>query len=304
MSLLHRLLSSRLRALVALALAALSPLLASAQSGSNPLLYEVRSPTNTVYLFGTIHVGARALYPLSAQVEDSFARAQVLALEADPTETAGATAAMALGMYTPPDTLADHISAELYAQVQAVLPQVGLPIEFARGMKPYLLAMTIAMLEIQRLGYDPSLGLDAHFARRARAQSKPIVQLESMEQQMALFEGLPPATQEGLLRMAVRGVADGELAVEVSELMAAWKAGDVLGIQRSVTRELEDLPPPAAEALRERLYDRRNHDMTAKVIGILAGSEPHFVAVGAGHLIGPTGLPELLRKRGYEVRRL
>jgi hypothetical protein len=301
---LHRLIAPRLRAVLALALAALSPLLAFAQAGSTPLLYEVRSPTNTVYLFGTIHVGARALYPLSAQVEASFARAQVLALEADPTEDASATAAMALGMYTPPDTLADHISAELYAQVQAVLPQVGLPIEFARGMKPYLLAMTIAILEIQRLGYDPALGLDAHFARRARAESKPIVQLESMEQQMALFEGLPSATQEGLLRMAVTGVADGDLAVEVSELMAAWKAGDVPGIQRSVTRELEDLPPPAAEALRERLYDRRNHDMAAKVSAMLAGSQPHFVAVGAGHLVGPTGLPELLRKQGYDVRRL
>jgi uncharacterized protein YbaP (TraB family) len=298
---LHRLIAPRLRA--ALALAAAAPLLAFAQAGSTPLLYEVRSPSNTVYLFGTIHVGARTLYPLSAQVEASFANAQVLALEADPTEGSGASAAMALGMYTPPDTLADHISPELYAQLQAVLPQVGLPIEFARAMKPYLLAMTVAMLEIQRLGYDPALGLDAHFARRARAAGKPIVQLESMEEQMALFEGLPPATQEALLRMAVKGVADGRLAVEVSELMAAWKAGDVPGIQRSVTRELEDLPGPAAEALRERLYERRNHAMAAKVSAMLAGTQPHFVAVGAGHLIGPTGLPELLRKQGYEVRR-
>jgi uncharacterized protein YbaP (TraB family) len=300
---LHRLIALRLRAALALALAALSPLLALAQDGSTPLLYEVRSPTNTVYLFGTIHVGARALYPLSAQVEASFAHAQVLALEADPTEASSAAAAMALGMYTPPDTLADHISPELYAQVQAVLPRVGLPIEFARAMKPYLLAMTIAMMEIQRLGYDPALGLDAHFARRARAESKSIVELESMEQQMALFEGLSPATQEALLHMAVKGVADGELATEVSDLMAAWKAGDVPGIQRSVTRELEDLPAPAAEALRERLYERRNHAMAAKVSAMLAGTRPHFVAVGAGHLIGPTGLPELLRKQGFDVRR-
>ena len=297
-----RIMMPRLRA--ALAMAALSPLLAFAQTGSTPLLYEVRSSTNTVYLFGTIHVGARALYPLSAQVEASFASAQVLALEADPTESTGATAAMAMGMYTPPDTLGDHIGPELYAQLEAILPKIGLPIEFARAMKPYLLAMTVAMMEIQRLGYDPALGLDVHFARRARELGKPIVELESMQEQMALFDGLPPDTQEGLLRMAVNGVVDGRFAEEVSELMSAWKAGDVPAIQRSVTRELEDLPAPAAEALRERLYERRNHGMAAKVSGMLAGDRPHFVAVGAGHLIGPSGLPELLRQQGYEVRRL
>jgi uncharacterized protein YbaP (TraB family) len=99
-------------------------------------------------------------------------------------------------------------------------------------------------------------------------------------------------------------VVDGRFAEEVSELMSAWKAGDVPAIQRSVTRELEDLPAPAAEALRERLYERRNHGMAAKVSGMLAGDRPHFVAVGAGHLIGPSGLPELLRQQGYEVRRL
>lgn len=300
----QQMLTIRARSALALALAALAPLLAVAQSGSTPLLYEVRSPTNTVYLFGTIHVGARKLYPLSAPVERAFAASRVLALEADPADTDDATLAMKQGLYAAPDRLADHISPELYAQLQALLPRVGLPIEFAHAMKPYLLAMTIAMMEVQRLGYDPALGLDLHFARRARSEGKAIVELESMQQQMALFADLSPDTQEAMLRLTVAGVADGEIANEVAALVAAWSAGDADGIQRSVLQELEDLPPPAAEVLRERLYDRRNHAMAQKVEAMLAGSEPHFVAIGAGHLVGSTGLPELLRKQGFQVRRL
>jgi uncharacterized protein YbaP (TraB family) len=293
-----------LRWALALALAALSPLLGFAQSGSTPLLYEVRSATNTVYLFGTIHVGARRLYPLSAQVEKAFSHASVLALEADPADTNDATAAMQQGMYAAPDTLASHISPQLYAELSSVLPRVGLPIEFARAMKPYLLAMALAMMEVQRLGYDPALGLDAHFANRARAAGKPIVELESMAQQMALFADLGPDVQEDMLRVAVAGVVSGDTAAQVAELLKAWSAGDVDGIAHSVLDELADMPAPAAAALRERLYDRRNIAMAEKVAAMLEGSEPHFVAIGAGHLIGPTGLPELLRKQGFAVNRL
>jgi uncharacterized protein YbaP (TraB family) len=163
---------------------------ALAQQGSTPLIYEVRSPTTTLYLFGTIHVGTRALYPLSWQVEEAFAAASVLALEADPTNQHNLLQASARAMYSPPDTLANHIPPELYRRLESILPGVGLPIEYARAMKPYLLAMTVAMLEVQRLGYDPMLGLDVHLAQRASRHGKRIVELESLAQQMALFEDL------------------------------------------------------------------------------------------------------------------
>src|SRR5437016_5578755 len=86
---------------------------AQAQNGSTPLIWEARSATNTVYLFGTIHVGARRMYPLSPAVENAFAASQVLALEADPTEAAGAIESMAGAAYKPPDNIARHISPEL-----------------------------------------------------------------------------------------------------------------------------------------------------------------------------------------------
>ena len=303
MSLSH-LLRARLSRAFALALAALAPLAALAESGSTPLLYEVRSATTTVYLFGTIHVGARRLYPLSAAVEQAFAASRVLALEADPADTQDAMAAMREGMYTAPDTLARHISPQLYTDLETTLPRVGLPIEFARAMKPYLLAMTIAMMEVQRLGYDATLGLDSHFAKRARAQGMPIVELESMAEQMALFAELSPQAQEAMLRVTIDGVTNGQAAEEIAALINAWTAGDVDGITRSVLDELAGLPPEAAQALRERLYDRRNVAMARRVVLMLEGDTPHFVAIGAGHLIGPTGLPELLRSRGFTVRRL
>src|SRR5262245_43892524 len=162
----------------------LPALTAHAQDGSTPLIWEARSATNTIYLFGTIHVGARKMYTLSITVEQAFAASAVLALEADPTDPSTAIDAMANATYKPPDNLARHISPELMTQVEKVLPQVGLPIEYARAMRPALLAITIAMMEIGRQGYDPGLGLDVHFAQLAKRQGKRIVELESLADQL------------------------------------------------------------------------------------------------------------------------
>jgi uncharacterized protein YbaP (TraB family) len=171
-------------------------------------------------------------------------------------------------------------------------------------MKPHLLAMTLAMMEIQRLGYDPMLGLDVHFARRAMQSQMPILELESMESQVGLFESLPAAAQEAMLQQAVDAIEDGSVQKELDALLAAWAAGDEQSIHANILRETEGLPEPIAQELRASIYDRRNETMAEKVAELLAGKERAFVAVGAGHLTGAGGIPALLEKRGFAVKRL
>ena len=301
---LHRLFVRRLREGVALALSLLSAVLASAQGGSTPIIYEVRSQTNTVYLFGTVHVGTRALYPLSPQVEQAFAASRALALEANPLDQQEVAAAMAYAMYQPPDDLSKHISPKLFERIKTLSPRIGLPLEYARRMKPHMLAMTLAMMEIQRLGYDSGLGVDVHLAQRATQSGMPIRELESMQGQMKLFDDLPADLKEGMLEMAVDTIEDGSVEQEMDALLAAWAAGDADKIQSTILRETEGLPAPVAQELQAAIYDRRNEAMAVQVTAYLAGKEPVFVAVGAGHLTGESGIPELLKRRGFSVRRL
>jgi len=283
---------------------ALQALAAHAQNGSTPPIWEVRSPTNTVYLFGTVHVGARKLYPLSNVVEQAYASSRALALEADPTDPAAALAAGQRSTYAPPDKLANHISPQLMGELRKALPTIGLPVEYAEAMRPELLAMTLAMLEVGRLGYDPNLGLDIHLARRAKQDGKRIIELESIAGQLALLASFSPELQEAMLRSAVEDVMSGSLSADVRDLVAAWRTGDDKRLWELVNKEMEELPAPQAQELREQLYDSRNREMTEKIVLMLAGNEPTFVAVGVGHLLGSAGIVELLRKKGYAVRRL
>ncbi len=283
---------------------ALPALAAHAQNGSTPLIWEARSPSNTVYLFGTVHVGARKLYPLSPAVERAYSASRVLALEADPTDQSAVLAATRGSTYTPPDNLTHHISPELLEELKKALPAVGLPVEYAEVMRPELLAMTLAMMEVGRQGYDPNLGLDIHLARRAKQDGKRIVELESIAGQLALLSSFSPELQEGMLRSAVDGVSKGSLSADIRDLVSAWRTGDEKRLWELVNKEVDELPAAQAQELREQLYDARNREMTGKIVAMLAGNEPTLVAVGVGHLLGVNGIVELLRKKGYSVRRL
>jgi uncharacterized protein YbaP (TraB family) len=278
---------------------------AHAQQGSRrALLWEVASQTTTVYLLGTVHVGSPSLYPLPPAVEHAFARSTVIALEADPQDPAAMLGAMGATMYTPPETLAQNIPPPLYAQVRDAFAGAGLPEQAVQSMRPFMAALVLTMLEAARLGLDPALGIDVHLATRARREGKRLVTLESIGMQLALLDGMSRDTQVAMLRNAVDGMRSGALGRDMTAMVDAWRAGDAERLDEIATRDLEQLPPAAARALRETLYDQRNRDMTDAIAAMLAGREIVLVAVGAGHLTGTAGILRLLEARGFTVRRL
>lgn len=278
---------------------------ATAQSGTGQaLLWEARSATATVYLLGTIHLGTRDLYPLPASVEAAYRRAAVVALEADPADPSALLLAGQAMMYVPPDGLERNVPAALVRDTTEVLARYGLPAEMTRTMKPFVLAMTISVLEAGKAGLDASLGIDAHLASRARQDGKRLVELESMAMQLGLMDGLPRDAQAAMLESAVRGAKAGTLARDLRALLEAWKSGNLERLEQAAMGDLRGLPAPARKALQERLFDQRNRAMADKVAAMLGSGDVVLVGVGAAHLMGATGLVELLRARGYSVRRL
>lgn len=278
---------------------------ATAQSGTGQaLLWEARSATATVYLLGTIHLGTRDLYPLPASVENAYRRAGVVALEADPADPSALLLAGQAMMYAPPDSLERNIPAALWRDTVEVLAGYGLPEQFAAMMKPFLLAMTISAFEAGKAGLDASLGIDVHLASRARQDGKRLVELESMAMQLGLMDGLPREAQTAMLESAVRSAKTGTLGRHLRATVEAWKSGNAERLEQVALGELRTMPATARKALQERLFDQRNRAMADKVTAMLGGREVVLVGVGAGHLVGATGLVELLRSRGFSLRRV
>ncbi|HZP91865.1 MAG TPA: TraB/GumN family protein [Burkholderiales bacterium] len=267
-------------------------------------LWEVRSDTGTVYLLGTIHVGRPDFYPLPPAVEDAYRASELVALELDPTNDEAINAAISTGMYAPPDNLAQHIPGPLLEDLKRALARYGVPLETFTAMKPFMVVLSLSAIEYGRLGYDPMMGLDIHFAESAAHDGKRIVEFESAASQIAMMDGLSQELQQALLRVTIEDIDRGRVAADVAEMLDAWQSGDAVRLGKALSTEERELPSALAKEFHEKFLTRRNAAMADRIERLLRDGKRCFAAVGAGHLIGDDGVVALLAKKGYRIRQI
>jgi uncharacterized protein len=207
---------------------------------------------------------------------------------------------MGSAFYSDGEALKDHLSAETYEQVENRLEELGVDIGTIETAKPWFVAMMISNLELQKLGFDPSYGIDKHFLDLATQQKKKIVELESFDAQIRLLEGFSDEDQELFLSYEMSN--EDSLQKDVQELMDAWKAGDADTVETLLFKPLKE--NPELLPIYEELFYKRNELMVAKIEGYLKSKTGYFVVVGAGHLVGEKGIITLLQKKGYKVEQL
>ena len=266
-------------------------------------LWEVSSLTNRAYLFGTVHAGKAEWYPLPSPVEAAFQDSKVVVVEADITDATAITKSAAVMMYTPPASLRTHMPADQYARFRRLLARYSLPEEQVVQMKPFMAVSLLVFTEWARLGYLPNFGVDGYLITKAKAELKPVVEIEGIDTQIRLMDSLTERQMQQLFKGTLDALESGLTDEQVKGMVAAWQAGDPEAILK-VARMYNDRIPGALE-FEEKFIWARHDSMAAKIEGYLNQSkERHFIAVGALHLAGPRGLIEILRKRGYVVRQL
>ena len=275
-----------------------------AQNAVTPPIWEVRSGGNVVYLLGSIHLGRSDMYPLGAVVEKAYKASKVVALEADPTDQQAIAAAMVDTFYQPPESLQTNLPHPLLTRLSTVLKRQGIPLEQIQPMKPFMVAMTLASIEYAKAGFDPSLGVDMHYAQRARQDGKAVAELESFGGQIALMNSMSDDLQESLLQVTLESIENGELPALLDAMINAWKSGDGEKLQNAVSVEERKLPVVLAQEFHRKFMRDRNIAMARKIELMLKGSDAHFVAIGAAHLLGPDNILQMLSHKGYRVRPL
>jgi uncharacterized protein len=269
-----------------------------------PLIWEVRSEGNVVYLLGSIHLGRSDMYPVGPVVEKAYRASKVVALEADPTDQQAIVAAIMDTFYEPPESLQNNLPGPLLTRLSRVLERLGIPLEQAQTMKPFMVAMTLASLEYAKAGFDPSLGVDMHYARRAKQDGKPLVELESFGGQIALMNSMSDRLQESLLQATLESIENGEIPALVDAMINAWKSGDGKQLQSAVSAEERKLPAALAQEFHRKFMSDRNLAMARKIESMLEGPDAHFVAIGAAHLLGEDSILQILSANGFRVRPL
>lgn len=265
-------------------------------------LFRVTQGKNTLYLFGTIHVGKPEFFPLEPQVLQAIGQASKIALEIDPANAAAMQQMMAQYGMLPAGTSLT-LAPALQARLEAVLKKQGVPFSAIAQCKPWLVTVLLSLNEYSARGLQSSLGIDAHLSDLARAQKKPLVELESVRDQLALFGELPMADQIRFLDDTLADIEGPRAAQKINQLVNAWSVASIEGLN-AVAQEVAEEDSFSGRFFREALLQGRNPRLANGIEKLLKSERHSFAGIGALHLLGPGSVPALLRQRGYVVERV
>ena len=275
-------------------------LLSASLSEAKSILYKVSSNTSSVYVLGSIHLAKPELYPLDEAIETAYTQSDVLVVELDPSSQKSMqviqNSMMTLGMYPAGKSLKSELSPVTYKALSRYLSQVGLSFDLMQQMRPWTVMLQISVMEMMRLGYNPELGIDQHFLTKAKRDRKPVLELESAEEQMALLSKEDKEFQDLLLRYTLEEMDEMEPLLD--KMFKSWKVGDAKTLATVVDSSL--VVDPRLTGIYDDLITKRNYKMTEKIQDYLKTKKDYFV-VGAGHVVGTEGIVRLLEKRGFSV---
>jgi uncharacterized protein len=269
-------------------------------AGGKTFMWRATKGQSAVYLVGSVHALSQDYYPLTPALEDGFKDSDLLVEEVDMAEMMNPASQMRIlqrGMLPADQSLDKVVSPATMALVNKAGSDLGPAIEALKKFKPWMLAIALEGLELQKAGFDPDLGLDKHFYDEAQTAGKTVQGLETVDYQLSRFDEMTYEQQDHMLAETLKEL-ETEIA-SVTTLATAWKTGDAPQVERIVLKDLK-----TDSQMYQRLLVERNRNWMPKIEGFFSRPGRTFVVVGAAHLVGPDGLLQMLRAKGYTVEQL
>lgn len=283
---------------LALSLGALaSPALADHHEGetTGPALWSLSDEDTTIYLFGTIHVLPEGETWYDDRIAKAFESSDELVFEVSLDDMEGSAEAMAgLAMLPEGQTLRDLMTEENRAEYEAALDGLGVPAAALDPVEPWAATLNLSMLPLMQAGWQPNSGVE--MVLRQRGEDKQRGALETVEEQVALFDTLPMDAQLELLDATVENID--QMVSSLDLMKVEWLEGDAAALGELMNAEMDD------PALYERLLVNRNRNWASWIENRLDTPGTVFIAVGAGHLAGEGSVQSLLKERGLTVERI
>jgi uncharacterized protein YbaP (TraB family) len=276
-----------------------APVAAAALADADPALWVVKDDDTTIYLFGTVHVLKPGLSWFDEAVKDAFEKSDEMMLELVMPEDQAAVAKtmMPLAMDTTGKTIPSRLTADELKAYQAAMVSVGVPANAFDSFEPWFPAMTLSVLPLAKLGYDPEQGAEKLLSKFAKDSSKPVSGLETLEEQLGFFDKLPDTQQVAFLNSVVKDMD--KLGPTLDKMVMLWAKGDPDGLAVAMNESMAATPELATMLL----YDR-NQRWADQIKTRMNKPGTVFIAVGAGHLAGEKSVQDYLEARGLTATRV
>jgi uncharacterized protein len=276
-------------------------LLAAQPAAAEPGIWVVKDKDSIIYLFGTVHVLKPETQWRTPKIEEAIATSNELWLELPGMSDEEMAAAMMplvmkFGM-SPDKPLSQRLTPEEYKSLLEAAKIANLPEALLSMARPWFAALGISASAYTRAGYDPKSGVEEKLKAAFGERSIKAQGFETAEQQLNIFASMSEDEEMAFLRSTLKDYD--QAPVELDKMVAQWAAGDVAGLGKMLVDQTKEISP----ALYDEILTKRNANWAVKIQDMLKGSGTVFIAVGAGHLLGPDSVQVQLKKKGVEAKR-
>lgn len=269
------------------------------KASQEALFWKLESPESTMYLLGSIHIAPQSFYPLSQEIEEAINESETLVLELSPEEQIKvqqlAASDTALFLMPAGQSSLSDLSPEALAKLETLIPQQNIR-KFLEVYQPWQVLNILLELISNQLGASANFGVDMYIQKRFEEQAKTIIGLENADMQLKMLRDQSGETldeQKKHLDEALLSLDDeSELLQAMLEAWSKKDAAQLLSLLQA------DTDPESWDAL----ITQRNLGMAASLKNLVDAGGSYFVTIGAGHLMGPDSVVQLLRKQGYTIQ--
>ena len=262
-------------------------------------LWRIEKDGRASWLYGTLHLGRAAWVVPGPRVAQALRQSDTVALELDPLDTEAMQPLFAPG---DPVRRAEVMTP---ARVERLNRQWAAACAREPGdghlkLQPILQTTALAGYVARADGLYTDFAIDTVLAGYARRAKLPLVALESVQAQLALFAA--DSAQEEIEQVddALDELENGKLRQRMLELADMWSRGDLPRLA-DYERWCECMQTPAERAMMKKLLGDRNPHLADGIAALHQRGQRVFAAVGALHMVGPQGLVALLGQRGFTV---
>ena len=274
---------------------------AAADSAGHPVtMWVAEGATNRVYLLGSIHLLRSQDHPLPNVIDTAYDDAESLYMEIDMDDLDPLVMQATinrLGMLDEDTTLRDVMGADLYADALLAAETLDIPLGMLEQTEPWYAAITVEQLALARIGFNPMYGIEMYMMSKASQDGKAILGFESIEEQLEFLDGLSLEAQRDLLMQTLTESAN--IKSVMDDLIRAWRSGDIEYMEENLLADVAHYPE-----LYETIVAGRNRRWVDTIDKLLKNNDDYLVIVGALHLVGEDGVPQLLERRGVKIRQM
>jgi len=247
------------------------------------------------YLYGTMHIGDPRVTNLSKEVEQAFKQANHFAMEVLMNFQAMGIITNA-SFFNDGRTLKGVMGHIEYKRLTSLInKRIFISEDVINNMKPWAVLMLLMMPVDQQV--QGSSALDMVLYRRASQRSMKLTGLETAQEQVHVFDSMSIQDQLWMLNRSIEEIETTD--TQMLEMLDAYVSRDLaklVKIQKSFMHEDSDID----DRFMYQLVDVRNVRMAERMSPILESGNA-FIAIGALHLPGKSGVLHLLEQQGYTV---